>query len=87
MATPGIGDVLVYDRDFRSFRGFPVLVSLHEEFRKNIEYTGTLVERTLEHVRISIKGRGLSIPRELVKQVVLPPPQYEPADEEMRKLR
>jgi ribosome maturation factor RimP len=87
LATPGISDVLRADRDFETFRGFPVTVTLSEEYKKKKAHEGTLVGRDEESVKISIKGRNMSIPRALVKEVRLPKSKIEPTDSEMRKLK
>ena len=87
VASPGIEDVLKTPRDFITFQGFPVIVSLKQEFRKKLIFEGSLQEKTDEHVIISIKGRILKIPLELVDRVELPKPKFEPNDPEIRKLR
>ena len=87
VASPGIEDVLKSPRDFVTFQGFPVIVSLSQEFRKKMTFEGSLQERTEEHVVISIKGRILKIPLDLVDRVELPKPKFEPNDPEIRKLR
>ena len=87
VASPGIEDLLQTPRDFVTFQGFPVIVTLNQEFRKKLVFEGSLQERTDEHIIISIKGRILKIPRDLVDRVELPKPQFEPNDPEIRKLR
>jgi ribosome maturation factor RimP len=87
VASPGIGEVLRTDQDFISFKGFLVTVTTTEEYKKKTKFEGTLVERLEDVVSISQKGRIVKIPRELIDQVRLPKPKYEPTDTEMRKLR
>jgi len=87
LASPGIGSVLRSRRDFETFRGFPVTVTVKEEFKKKRQFEGTLLERDDEHVLLSLKGRVVKIPRALVEVVSLPKPKYESTDTEMRKLR
>ena len=77
----------ISDRDYISFRGFPVVVLTTEEFKKTRELRGTLVDRDENHVRISIKGRIVKIPRSICKTVALPSSKFESTDYEMRKLR
>ena len=87
VASPGLDEELRHPRDFVTFQGFPVIVSLKQEFRKKSIFEGSLQERTDEHVVISIKGRILRIPLGLVDRVELPKPKFEPYDVEIRKLR
>lgn len=87
VASPGIGQFLRTRRDFESFRGFPVVVNVKEEYKKKKTFEGTLVERDKEDVSISLKGRIVKIPRVLIDTVSLPKAKFEVTDTEMRKLR
>lgn len=87
VASPGIGETLRTDQDFVSFKGFNVAVTTTETYKKKTVFEGTLVERTDENVCISLKGRIVKVPRDLVLDVRLPKPKYESTDTEMRKLR
>ncbi len=87
ISSPGVRDELHSDRDYTTFRGFPVVVLTTEEFKKKKELLGTLVGRDEDHVRISIKGRVVKIPRGICLKVALPPAKFESTDYEMRKLR
>jgi ribosome maturation factor RimP len=83
-----VRDELRSDRDFASFKGFPVTVTTSEVFRKKTVFEGTLLDRDCEHVRVSTKGRITKIPRALVAGVALPKAKFEPTDLEIRgKLR
>lgn len=68
-------------------QGFQVQVTLNAPFKDKLKFEGTLVERTSEFVRLSLKGRSVNIPRELVTEVRLPPAKYEPGDFEVLKLQ
>ena len=87
VASPGIGSFLRTGRDFETFRGFPVVVTVKEEYKKKRQFEGTLVDRDDENVQLSLKGRIVKIPRTLVDTVSLPKARYESTDSEMRKLR
>ena len=87
VASPGIGQFLRTRRDFESFRGFPVVVNVKEEYKKKKTFEGTLVERDTEDVSISLKGRIVKIPRTLIETVSLPKAKFEVTDTEMKKLR
>ncbi|MFM1812616.1 MAG: hypothetical protein RLZZ336_1554 [Cyanobacteriota bacterium] len=63
ISSPGIGEVLHSDRDFRSFRGFPVAV-LHRD-AKGVEQRseGLLLERDEVAVHLNLRGRPKRINR------------------------
>lgn len=87
VSSPGIGDVLKTDRDFVSFKGFPIIVTTKEEYKKKLEFTGTLVSRDDEVVSVSQKGKVTKIPRDIISEVRLPKAKYESFDEEIKKLQ
>ena len=80
VSSPGVSSNLQSDPDFAAFKGFPVTVSLSEEYKKKTTFSGTLVGRDDEHVTINLKGRVTKIPRELVLSVVLPKAETEARD-------
>lgn len=63
ISSPGIGEALHSDRDFRSFRGFPVAV-LHRD-AKGVEQRseGLLLERDADAVHLNRRGRPKRIKR------------------------
>lgn len=71
VSSPGISRQLVSDREFVSFKGFPVIVITSEVYNGHQQWTGQLVGRDQEAVHLSQKGRGVAIPRALVKTVQL----------------
>jgi len=42
VSTPGAKEVLTRDREFLSFKGFPVLLTTTEPFKKKTEFQGNL---------------------------------------------
>ena len=74
ISSPGIGEQLSSDRDFHTFRGFPVEV-VHQD-KDNVErcLEGLLLERNDETLQINIRGRIKTIPREQVINVRLTTP-------------
>ncbi len=73
VSSPGIGEYLSSDKDFHTFKSFPVEVNcIGEESEKSHE--GLLLERSDKHVHLNIKGRIKRIPRESVKSVRLTHP-------------
>ena len=71
VSSPGVSEELHDDRDFRSFRGFPVAV-LHRDARGGeARCEGLLLERNDAELQLNIRGRIRRIPREAVLQVRL----------------
>jgi ribosome maturation factor RimP len=62
-------------------------VSTIEPYKKKTVFDGTLIERTETDVVLSLKGRIVKIPRDVIAQVTLAKSKYEPTDYEMRKMR
>jgi ribosome maturation factor RimP len=87
LASPGVGDILWRDIDFEVFKGFPVIVYTTEVYKKKTQFEGTLVGRDEKHVSVSLKGRIVKIPRDLIDKVTMPQAKYEDFDEEIKKLR
>ncbi len=72
ISSPGIGENLISDRDFITFRGFPIEVVQHKEGNSSeILKAGLLLERSAKHIHLNIKGRIERIPREEVVNVRL----------------
>ena len=71
VSSPGLPEQLTTDREFISFRGFPVLVRTREPYRNHQEWTGRLIGRDQACVHLNQKGRAIAIPCELVTQVQL----------------
>lgn len=71
ISTPGISRELTTEREFISFKGFPVIVQLSEPYQGNREWRGQLINRDDTVVYLNQKGRGIAIPRQLVIRVQL----------------
>lgn len=71
VSSPGISRELESDREFASFKGFPVVVSASEPHAGQQQWIGQLVGRDEAAVHISQKGRAIAIPRDLVTRVQL----------------
>jgi ribosome maturation factor RimP len=75
ISSPGIGEELRSDRDFESFRGFPV-----EVLRDGVadgpqtRQSGLLLGRDDEVVLLNLRGRTVRIPRQAVRLVRLTAP-------------
>jgi ribosome maturation factor RimP len=71
ISSPGAERQLQGDREFVAFRGFMVTVSTTVLYEGKQSWSGHLMSRNETHVTISIKGRIVNIPRELVERVEL----------------
>lgn len=71
VSSPGISRVLTTDREFISFKGFPVIVATSEPHAGQQEWTGQLISRDETALQINQKGRTIVIPRNLVTRVQL----------------
>jgi len=77
ISSPGIGEELHDDRDFRSFRGFPVDVLYRDPKGAEVRREGLLLERDAEAVHLNRRGRTQRIPRADVIAVRLVTPTSE----------
>lgn len=68
VSSPGIGEELRHDQDFRSFRGFPVELRCWRGDDQEI-VRGALIGRDERVIKLNRKGRITSIPRNEVVQV------------------
>jgi ribosome maturation factor RimP len=71
ISSPGISRSLSTDREFISFKGFPVVVTATEPHDGLTTWTGQLVRRDETALYLSQKGRTISIPRHVIAQVQL----------------
>jgi ribosome maturation factor RimP len=71
ISSPGVSDVLSRDRDFVSFKGFPVVVQTTEAYKGQARWEGTLMRRDEAHLFMNQKGRPIKIPRDLIQEVRL----------------
>ena len=74
ISSPGIGEQLQSDRDFQTFRRYPVDVIQRDTEGTQQRHSGTLLERTEDLIRISIHGRIKQISRDSVISVELTSP-------------
>jgi ribosome maturation factor RimP len=71
VSSPGISQFLSSDRDFTSFRGFPVVVTTQVPFQGHTAWEGSLIGRDDTVIRLTKRGRAIAIPRDLVDRVQL----------------
>ncbi|OCQ94356.1 ribosome maturation factor RimP [Oscillatoriales cyanobacterium USR001] len=75
ISSPGLSRMLTSDREFISFKGFPVIVKTSAPENGNKEWTGQLIRRDETAVYLNQKGRTITIPRALITQVQLDEPR------------
>lgn len=64
ISSPGVSEELSDDRDFRSFRGFPVSVHTADAASgATASREGLLLERDDSHVLLNVRGRTVRLPR------------------------
>ncbi len=71
ISSPGISRELTSDKEFISFKGFPVIVSTNEPYDGQKEWRGQLIRRDETKVYLNLKGRSFGIPRPLIFRVLL----------------
>jgi ribosome maturation factor RimP len=75
VSSPGISRQLVTDREFISFKGFPVIVSTSPSYEGQQEWNGQLIRRDETKIYLNQKGRVIEIPRSLITRVQLDEPR------------
>ncbi|MCP6758674.1 MAG: ribosome maturation factor RimP [Fischerella sp. CENA71] len=71
VSSPGISRQLTTDREFNSFKGFPVIVSTFPPYEGQQEWTGQLIRRDETSVYLNQKGRAIAIPLTQITKVQL----------------
>ncbi len=71
ISSPGISRQLITDREFISFKGFPVIVSTAPPHEGQQEWIGQLIRRDDTKIYLNLKGRIVEIPRPQVTKVQL----------------
>ncbi|MGH1395749.1 MAG: ribosome maturation factor RimP [Trichormus sp.] len=75
VSSPGVSQELVTDREFISFKGFPVIVFTSPSYEGQQEWNGQLIRRDETKVYLNQKGRVIQIPRSLITRVQLDEPR------------
>jgi len=71
ISSQGVSDELTSDRDFKTFKGFPVNVELNQKNSKIRFMNGLLYEKSKDYLAINIKGRIKKIPFNEVLKISL----------------
>ncbi len=74
ISSPGLSDILETEKEFETFKGFPIEVSTKNKNNDPLIHNGLLHTRSKDHLSINIKGKMIKIPRENVVQVRLTSP-------------
>ena len=71
ISSQGVSDELTSDRDFKTFKGFPVNVQLNQKNSKKKFLNGLLYEKSNDYLAINIKGKIKKIPFDEVLKINL----------------
>ena len=71
ISSQGVSDELTSDRDFKTFKGFPVNVQLNQKNSKKKFISGLLYEKSKDYLAINIKGKIKKIPFDEVLKISL----------------
>ena len=71
ISSQGVSDELTSERDFKTFKGFPVNVELNQKNSKIKFLNGLLYEKSKDYLAINIKGKIKKIPFDEVLKVSL----------------
>ena len=75
ISSPGINELLESDRDFETFKGFPVEISFIDKTNTEIKQKGLLYEKSEKELKLNCKGRIMIIPLTKVMKVRLTTPK------------
>tara|TARA_Y100001968_G_C19315060_1_gene696190 strand:+ start:640 stop:1113 length:474 start_codon:yes stop_codon:yes gene_type:complete len=70
ISSPGINECLESDRDFETFKGFPIEVIFRDKEKQESELKriGLLQERSVDHLKLNLKGKMNTIPwKDIIK--------------------
>ena len=71
IGSQGVSDELTSERDFKTFKGFPVNVELNQKNSKIKFLNGLLFEKSKDYLAINIKGKIKKIPFDEVLKISL----------------
>ena len=71
ISSQGVSDELTSERDFKTFKGFPVNVELNQKNSKLKFLNGLLYEKSKDYLAINIKGKIKKIPFDEVLKISL----------------
>jgi len=71
ISSLGVSDELTSERDFKTFKGFPVNVQLNQKNSKKKFLNGLLYEKSKDYLAINIKGKIKKIPFDEVLKISL----------------
>ncbi len=71
ISSPGVSENLETERDFLTFKGFPILIETSTPFKKSNQWQGNLQGRDEQSIFLNCKGKIVTIPREIVTRVTL----------------
>ncbi|MDJ0746475.1 MAG: ribosome maturation factor RimP [Xenococcaceae cyanobacterium MO_167.B27] len=69
VSSPGISRNLTTDREFISFKGFPIIVKTFAPYKNQKLWRGKLQGRDEKNLYLNQKGKTVTIPRDLIAKV------------------
>ena len=68
ISSPGINESLKSDRDFETFKGFPIEVIFRDNTKSELRRSGLLQEKSEDHLKLNLKGKMNIIPwKDIIK--------------------
>tara|TARA_Y100001968_G_C19401558_1_gene741293 strand:+ start:1104 stop:1571 length:468 start_codon:yes stop_codon:yes gene_type:complete len=74
ISSPGINEFLKSDRDFETFKGFPIEVIFRGKTEDELKKSGLLQEKSKDHLKLNLKGKMNIIPLKDIIKVRLTTP-------------
>ncbi len=74
ISSPGIDESLKSERDFETFKGFPIEVIFRDPHQNEISKNGLLQEKSTDHLKLNLKGKMNIIPLKDIIKVRLTKP-------------
>ena len=71
ISSPGINESLTNDRDYETFKGFPIEVTFLDPKEKELKRKGLLYEKSKSDLTINLKGKLTMIPLQSIINVRL----------------
>ena len=71
VSSPGMDRELIYDKDFKRFKGEIVEIKLYKAINNRKEFTGELIGLKNENILIKAEDGDLELPRDMVAKINL----------------
>tara|TARA_Y100001968_G_scaffold201887_1_gene185394 strand:- start:517 stop:981 length:465 start_codon:yes stop_codon:yes gene_type:complete len=75
ISSPGISEFLESEKDFETFKGFPVEVIFEDKYQSKFKKIGLLQEKSKDDLKLNLKGKISIIPLKSIMRVKLKNPE------------